>query len=1078
MDTLVWGGAWTPTLKRGITLNWSIASSSSEFAAISWTGGEVAALNTALQAWANVADITLKTDASQPMDLLYYKVSTSTMDAITGASQVLGFHTVPDGSNRVPLKGVFNGDAFANPANLVLGSDGFVTLVHEIGHGLGLAHPHDGGGSGEVFPGVSNSSDLGTNALNQQVFSIMSYNIGWATEPASGLLTGGVIGPMALDIAAMQTLYGANRTYKSGSDSYTLPQADASGTGWSCLWDVNGTDTISNAGSSVTCTIDLRDAPLTGVNAGGYVSWVQGVPGGYTIAKGVVIETAIGGNASDQLIGNAAANTLDGRGGADGLSGGQGNDTYLVDDLGDVVTETDATTLGGSDLVLSSVNFLLPTHVENLTLTGALDVSGTGNALNNILIGNAGANVLYGGDGVDTLTGGAGNDTYHVDLVITTGKAKLQDQVTEAVAEGTDTLVFRTASTPSLSSAVLFGTPLNIENVDSSTTGSLLLNLTGNSLSNALIGNAAANVLDGGAGDDTLTGGGGDDIYGVDSLADQVLELQSEGIDTVRSTASDFTLAANLENLVLTDISALNGSGNELDNQLTGNRLANTLRGLDGNDWLDGGAGVDTLIGGTGNDIYVVDSKFDNIVELTGEGTDLVRSSISYTLAANLEQLTLLSNLAINGTGNALDNLMTGNTGSNIIDGSAGADVMQGGKGGDTYWVDNAGDVVIETEAGTPGGIDLVKSSVDFTLGDNLEHLTLAGTANINGTGNALNNTLVGNAGNNTLDGATGTDMLRGGKGDDTYHVDLYSAPRQLRLQDVVYEEKDCGSDTVVLRADPQLVLSSAGTLVVGAHIENFDISNTAGLLLNLTGNGLANTLTGNAAANVLDGGLGIDLLQGGAGDDTYGVDNVGDRIVENLSAGTDTIRSSAYGYILPDNVENLTLTGRIARNGTGNLGNNTLMGNGVGNTLDGGAGNDLLDGGFGLDTLLGGSGNDTLIGGAGKDVLTGGTGNDRFVFNVRPNAQTNVDRIEDFSPGEDTLALDAAIFTALAAIGAVGADNFVLGMKALDANDFLIYNSGHLFYDPDGTGRLLQGEVAYLVGSPSLAYSNIDVFS
>lgn len=1076
VDTLVWGGAWTPTLKRGITLNWTSANSSGEFAALTWTGEEIGALNAALQKWANVADISLRTDASQPMDLVYYKVSGSTMASITGSSQVLGFHNTPDGSNRTPLKGVFNGDAFFT-ANLSVGSDGFVTLVHEIGHGLGLAHPHDGGGSGEIFPGVSSSSDLGTNSLNQQIFSIMSYNVGWADQPPSGsLLTGGVQGPMALDIAAIQAVYGANRTYQAGSDSYVLPQTDVTGTGWSCLWDVSGSDTISNAGSSVSCTIDLRDAPLTGANAGGYVSWVQGVPGGYTIANGVVIETAIGGNASDQLIGNSSANYLDGRLGADGMSGGLGNDTYLVDDVGDVVTETVAAVSGGTDLVLSSVNFLLPDNVEHLTLTGIQDISATGNALANMLIGNSGSNVLDGSAGVDSLSGQGGDDVYHVDLEFIAGKARLQDTVIESDSSGTDTLVLRSSS--SVSSAVIFAAPLNFENVDASSTGTLLLNLTGNSLSNSLSGNSASNVLDGGAGDDTLAGGDGNDTYVVDSSSDLAVELQAAGTDTVRSAASSFVLGDNLENLILGEITAKTGDGNSLDNQMTGNRVANTLRGLAGNDRLDGGLGDDILIGGLGDDTYVVDSINDSVVEQSGEGVDEVQTYVSYTLAANLENLTLLSNLTINGTGNALDNVIVGNTRSNILDGGAGADLLQGGRGGDTYIVDNSGDVVVESESGPVGGIDLVKSSVDFTLGANIEHLTLTGTGHINGTGNDLNNTLIGNVGNNILDGGTGTDMLRGGKGNDTYLVDLYSSGSQLRLQDVVYEEKDGGTDTIVLRADPGLVLASAGTLVVAPNIENIDISGTTGLLLNLTGNGLNNVLTGNSAANRLDGGVGLDVLVGGVGDDLYLVDNVGDQIVEVAGEGTDSVRSTAYGYSLSDYVENLTLIGTSARNGSGNSGDNILVGNGVGNTLDGGAGNDTLSGGLGLDILLGGPGNDVLIGGGGKDVLTGGAGNDRFVFDVRPNAQTNVDRIEDFSPGEDVLALDTTIFTALASIGAVGADNFVVGTKALDENDFLIYNAGHLFYDPDGSGQKFQTEVVYLTGTPSLAYTSFDLFS
>ena len=282
-----------------------------------------------------------------------------------------------------------------------------------------------------------------------------------------------------------------------------------------------------------------------------------------------------------------------------------------------------------------------------------------------------------------------------------------------------------------------------------------------------------------------MAGSVGNDTYVVDNVGDVVTEAAAAGTDTVQSSIT-YTLGATLENLTLIGGAFINGTGNTLSNTIIGNSLANTLTGLGGFDTLDGGLGGDTLVGGLGNDTYIVDNGSDTVTEAVGEGTDTVQSSISYTLGANLENLTLTGIGNVHATGNALVNILLGNAGNNTLNGLAGADTMNGGLGNDTYVVDNVGDTAGETVG---AGTDIVQSSVTFTLGANVENLTLTGVGNINGTGNALVNTINGNVGANVLDGGAGADTMAGSVGNDTYIVDNGG--------DIVTEAASAGTDLV-----------------------------------------------------------------------------------------------------------------------------------------------------------------------------------------------------------------------------------------------------------------------------------------
>jgi Ca2+-binding RTX toxin-like protein len=177
-----------------------------------------------------------------------------------------------------------------------------------------------------------------------------------------------------------------------------------------------------------------------------------------------------------------------------------------------------------------------------------------------------------------------------------------------------------------------------------------------------------------------------------------------------------------------------------------------------------GTSGADNMKGTQGNDVYVVNNPNDKIIETNKAGIDTVVTTINYTLANNLENLTLSGKKALNGSGNALNNTLIGNIANNVLDGGKGADKLMGGLGNDTYYVDNKGDKVTE-EANA--GTDTVISSISYVLGANLENLTLSGKSAINGTGNGLNNLLLGNIGANSLNGLAGDDLIFGGLGKD-----------------------------------------------------------------------------------------------------------------------------------------------------------------------------------------------------------------------------------------------------------------------------------------------------------------------
>lgn len=491
---------------------------------------------------------------------------------------------------------------------------------------------------------------------------------------------------------------------------------------------------------------------------------------------------------------------------------------------------------------------------------------------------------------------------------------------------------------------------------------------------------------------------------------------------TIRGTSRNDVLNGGIEDDLIQGL-----GGNDVLNGAAGN---DRLEGGAGADRLDGGIGADTMLGGGGNDIYVVDNAGDIVQEAASQGTDTVESYISYTLTTDVENLTLMGTAA-NATGNSRANTLTGNSVDNVLNGLGGNDTMRGGLGNDTYYVNTAGDVV--SEAAAQGG-DKVVSSINYTLGANVEFLELSGSALV-GRGNELGNQIYGNAGNNQLYGGAGNDLLRGrggidymegGTGDDIYLIE--------DLGEQIVEGLNEGYDTV----------SSSVSYTLSANLDRLDLTGQA---FAGRGNALDNLMFGNAIANVLDagdgndtvygndggdelhgdggndrlsgglgddqiygdagddvisgdagndyidGGLGQDTLHGWSGDDTYFIGNgENDTIHERVNDGIDTVRTTNSSLTLAANVENYVWVGSGAATGIGNDlanhmsgasemhglgGNDILVGGNAFNYLHGDAGDDVIQGGAVGDSLLGGDGDDLVLGAGGRDTLSGNDGND-----------------------------------------------------------------------------------------------------
>lgn len=979
-------------------------------------------------------------------DIVYENPGEGTDEVQSSVSYALGTdveNLTLTGADNVNATGNSSANILTGNAgdNLIAAKDGDDTIIASAGNdmidgGAGADTLVLGGVFADFTVGMINNVTLSLSSLafgddsligvETLIFDDVTYSFNDLRALAGGsmpvVMVDGTLGATLVDYDST-----AYETFVVPGDVASITRID----------DFAMTVTFNDIGGAGALTFIAPDTGIT-ITLDGIYGTLDMVFNGNVGDDTFLVTTTIGGDAA--LYGGAGEDDLTGASGNDILDGGD-DDDILDGGLGD------DTLIGGNgdDWLMDDggINSLDGGFGDDLIEGGTDSDTMTGGAGYDELLGNGGGDWMDGGDDGDWMEGGDGNDTLYGGL----GDDGLMGDEGDDILYGGDDSDFIEGGN---GSDTLYG------GAGDDYLGSWDWDENPASV-NYLYGEEGNDWLESWTANSYLYGGVGNDVYLVFFEASTVIENAGEGVDEVWADV-DYTLSDNIEYLALIG-DAVSATGNAMDNGIWG---------TEGDNVIDGGLGADYMAGDEGNDVYIVDNTGDVVVEYLNDGTDEVRSSVSVVLSANVENLVLTGGLAINGSGNGQNNVLTGNSSANFLDGAAGADAMIGGDGDDTYVVDNADDTVTEN-AGE--GTDMVKSHLSYTLGANLENLVLmANVAAVNGTGNELDNTIWGNAFANTLDGGAGNDILQGGDGDDIVLAGIGD--------DVM--DGEGGNDTLVFtEAFADLTFNSlaggAGSVTGAlsgtdafAGFETFIFSdrsysyavldsivnavplpavnmqlqvgrsvldyNSTTISDYTSGDGtisisrtdidaLTVTLAGSKGSFMFsapDEGIDISLegamrklsasFTGGAGDDSMSIaPAIGGTAMLSGGAGNDTLISGGGKSNMLDGGEGddtLTASGGKANSLNGGEGNDTLTASGgKKNFLDGGDGNDVVSGGAGMDAIYGGNGDDVLYGGGGKkDFLYGGAGSDTFVFNMSTGAKTLGADFTLFGPEADKI--------------------------------------------------------------------------
>jgi Ca2+-binding RTX toxin-like protein len=702
------------------------------------------------------------------------------------------------------------------------------------------------------------------------------------------------------------------------------------------------------------------------------------------------------------------------------------------------------------------------TRVTQLS-QGSLAQSITVGDGNNLVLGHVGDNNISAGNGNNVVITGTGNDL----IKVGDGNNTIQ------TGSGADLIVAGNGDNTILLGAgpqtVIVGGGNNLvtggggnDIIMAGQGNNVLYAGNGNSLVSARDG---ANTLVGGAGYDELIAGNGSNIFMdgggradmsagtgsntfvVTNTLDTITVAAPSGttavgINTVKSSVN-WTLGANQQILWGTGDKALTLTANNAGDQLIGNGAADTLIGGSGNDTLADSGGAAQMIGGGGNDTFVVSNTASVVQETANSGIATVKTSVSYSLPDNVQNLIGTGNAAVILRGGAQDGTtITANDANDTLIAGTGVSTLIGGAGSDTFVVNNVNDIV-QAQA---GGINTVQTSVNYTAGLHVQNLVGTGAADLILTGNGAGDTVQANAGNDTLIAAAGADSFIGGSGNDTYQLGdgnesvLLGAGNSIvtggRANAVINGLASGVANITLGDGQVQIDLSQnnqanaislgngADSVSSGNGNNTISVGDGTDLITTGDGNNLVNAGNGNDAITVGNGnnriaigsgtnqvtvGTGTDVVTNWNGNDTLQLEqnvpadtvnfvNLGNDIQINESLSNGSVRvvgasatpSSALGrYVLGNGNDTVSLDASSYQIRAGN-GNDNITGLNASETLSLGNGNSQVTLGDGSNQVTVGNGNNTLSFGNGDNSIVNGTGNNLIRFGVGNNSLAN----------------------------------------------------------------------------------------